>query len=518
MIELGILENAYNIGIKRTVNEVWQSSFSLPKNDPKNVLCVHLNYVEIIGDSGRNYGLYRIMPTQTVKGSNSDYITYKCEHVISTLLDDVIDGYHQYSGYTTGQVLSYILSLQTTGNWVLNTCDFSSHIDYSFENENGLLAPILSVPIPLNSAYEFTYDTTVYPWKLNLKASSNATMSEIRWGKDMIDFNKVSDPTDIVNYIIPKGNADGVNQVSIASVNSGLKYLKDDVSIALWGKRSYIWIDKTIENAATLKSNAQALLAQWKDPKISFEVNSADLSVLPEYSQERKILNSVTKIIVDDEEYYARIVGEDIRDLSKEYDVKYQINNKITDIATTQADLERKQQVTEAYSQGATSIMTFSNQDSCDPFHPVSIPFYIDNDIVNVNTCDITYRTKPYRAYTAETQNTTIGSLTSTYVLGTEVHSHNVTVPAHKHNLAYGIHTLDGVTPSSLVITVDGTTVPTSSLEEDRFDIMSYLTKTGGKVTRGLHEITISPVGAAARLEATVILRVFIQSRLGGVY
>jgi phage minor structural protein len=128
----------------------------------------------------------------------------------------------------------------------------------------------------------------------------------------MIDFSKVSDPTDIVNYIIPKGTAEGVNQLTIASVNSGLKYVKDDVSISLWGKRSYIWIDKSIESAQTLKDNALLLLSQWKDLKISFSVNSADLSILPEYSQEQKILNGITRIIVDNETYYARIIGEEM--------------------------------------------------------------------------------------------------------------------------------------------------------------------------------------------------------------
>ena len=543
--DIGILENAYSVGVKRLTNELWTASFSLPKTDPKNSLCDHLNYIEITSVSGRYYGLYRIMPTETIKNANDDSITYSCEHVFATLLDDVINGYYQFSGYSTRQVLQGILDLQESKRWALGQVDFNYYFEYSFENENGLLAPILSLPMPFNEAYEFTFDTQVYPWKLNLIKASDDIKAEIRWGKDMIDFNKISDPTNIVNYLIPKGSGEGVNQLDIARYNSGKKYIKDDVSIAKWGKRSYIWIDKKAEDAQTLLANARSLLNQLKDPKISFSVSSADLSVLPEYAGEQKLLNGVTRIIVDNEEYLARIIGEEISDLSKEYEVQYQINNKTSDIATTQADTERKIQVNEAYSQGATNVMTFSNQDNCDAANPVVIPFYIDDDIVNVNTCDLSFRTRPYKAYSKsvagggmETTTSKEGSLpllqinTSiseaysgdhrhkvTIGQGWATHTHPINLPEHTHNLVFGISILDKVTPSSLVITVDGKVIPNNSLNEDRLSVIDYLTKENDKVTRGLHEITIRPsVDGIARIEANVILRVFIQSRIGGVY
>jgi phage minor structural protein len=519
--DIGILENAFDTPIERNVNEVWQFSFSLPLNDIKNELCSHLNYIEAIGDSGRNYGLYRIMPTETVKNASNESITYSCEHVISTLLDDVMDGYFQFSGYSTSQVLQNILNLQETEHWVLGECDFSYFYEYSFENENGLLAPMLSIPIAFNMPYEFTYDTTVYPWVLNLKAVSDDVKSEIRWGKDMLDFNNISDPTDIVNYLIPKGFGEGVNQLTIERVNSGLKYLKDDASITKWGKRSYIWIDKSVEDATTLKAKAQALLDQWKEPKISFGVNGADLSILPEYANERRILNTVTRIIVDGKEYLARIVGEKISDLSREYDVTYQINNKISNIATTQAELERKQQVNEAYSQGATNIFSFAYQDNCDSLVPAHISFYVDDDVVNVNTCELTFETKKYRGYNGTGSVTNIEEITSTTELANvdsvpNSHSHTYDMLQHTHNATAKV-TEYQIDVTSITLIVDGNTVPGVSINEERLDIVGYLSKTDGKVSRGKHEIDILP-NMPARIEANIILRVFIQSRLGGVY
>lgn len=283
---IGILENAFHVPVNRKANELWTASFSLPINDSKNELCSHFNYVEFVGASGRNYGLYRIMPKETRKTAN--IITYQCEHVMATLLDDVMDGYFQYTNLTTKEVLQAILDLQEVKHWVLGTVDFERYFHYSFENENGLLAPIFSIPKPFDEPYLFTFDTSVYPWKLNLIKASNDIKAEIRWGKDMLDFNEVADPTEIVNYIIPKGAGEGVNQLTIESVNGGKRYLKDDGSIDKWGVHKYIWIDSRFEDAESLKANAQSLLNQWKDPKISFECPSTDLSILPEYEQEKK--------------------------------------------------------------------------------------------------------------------------------------------------------------------------------------------------------------------------------------
>lgn len=70
---------------------------------------------------------------------------------------------------------------------------------------------------------------------------------------------------------------------------------------------------------------------------------------------------------------------------------------------------------------------------------------------------------------------------------------------------------------TSVRVKVDGNTVPGSALSRDRLDIVPYLDKDGGKVSRGKHEITLLP-DRPARIEALVILRVFIQSRLGGTY
>lgn len=70
-------------------------------------------------------------------------------------------------------------------------------------------------------------------------------------------------------------------------------------------------------------------------------------------------------------------------------------------------------------------------------------------------------------------------------------------------------------TASRVTIRVDGNTVPHTSVSGDRVDLVPYLAKDqNGKVSRGRHEVTITP-NNLARVEADLILRVFIRSHLG---
>ncbi|MEW5567391.1 phage tail spike protein [Rossellomorea marisflavi] len=399
---LAILENAYDQEVEREVNQLWYFSFSLPINDPKNEHCKHFNLVSVSGKSGRDYGLYRIMPTQTKK--HGHYIRYECEHVLSTLMDTVMEGFTNYTNLTTRTVLENLLNQQDERLWVLGDCDFSRRFSYGFENENGLLAPVLSVPKPFSEPYEFQFDTTKFPWVLHLKKSTMDIRSEYRWTKDILEFEEYVDPTEIVNYIIPKGAGEGVNQLDIRKVNGGRKYLKDDESIAKWGKKPWIWIDRRFKDAQSLKESGEANLKDMKDPKVSITVKAADLSILPQYSHERRFLNTMSRIIVEKDIYEVRIIREKISDLSREYDVEYTLGTKLGSVAESTAEYERKIKINEAYSQGATNIDTYSYNDNADKDNPAVIRFYLPDELVNINKLELTYEVDNFRAYSQATK------------------------------------------------------------------------------------------------------------------
>ncbi len=128
-----------------------------------------------------------------------------------------------------------------------------------------------------------------------------------------------------------------------------------------------------------------------------------------------------------------------------------------------------------------------------------------------MNTCELTFSTKKYRGYTSRASTSS-----ATY----DVVDNKVTIPGHSHAVNLNVVEFNTL-PTSVTIKVDGNTIPGSALNRDRVDLVEYLSKTDGTVDRGRHEISITPIGnpsGVARIEAYVILRVFIQSRIGGVY
>src|SRR5690625_5384859 len=87
------------------------------------------------------------------------------------------------------------------------------------------------------------------------------------------------------------------------------------------------------------------------------------------------------------------------------YDIELTLTNAVETVGATLADVERKQEINEVYAQGATNVLTFGYQDNADGNVPAVIPFYIDDDVVNVNTCELTFRLKPFRAYSQATED-----------------------------------------------------------------------------------------------------------------
>ena len=126
---LAVLDSADKIGYELKHNDLWTGSFSLPANDPKNSFCQAHNLVKL-PDGSRDTGLFRIvgMPNGEETGLGS-VKTYSLEHVIATLLDDVLFGYHEVggTGVNTRAVMQYILDRQTTARWRLGTVAFTDY-------------------------------------------------------------------------------------------------------------------------------------------------------------------------------------------------------------------------------------------------------------------------------------------------------------------------------------------------------------------------------------------------------
>lgn len=398
------LENACGIGYEKRFNEVSLAEFKLPIDDPKNTECNPFNFVEIT-DKEDYIGMFRIVPRLTVKSESNREIKYTLRHVISTLLDDVLFGYQQTQNLTTADNIQYILEEQTTKHWVLGECEFTRYFHYKYENENGLLGPLFAIPKPFDVEYEWTYDTTVYPFVLNLVSPSTQVSCVIQEAHNQIGIEK-EEPNEIVNRIYPLGYGEGNNQLDIAKVNNGVYYLEDAASIAKYGLQSYVWVDRRFENANSLKANGQALLKKWANPAPAYRIAAADVSSITQADIHKLKCGRIVRVKDSDlGTFDLRIMSEKKPDIiGAPGNVDLEVGSLTEDIATVQADLERKMQVNEAYSQGATNIDSYNFADNCDPEHPAVIRFYIPEELVRINKMLLSYETSAFRAYSKATK------------------------------------------------------------------------------------------------------------------
>ena len=374
MKRLAYLDNALAVGYGLETNSLWTATFTLPADDPKNAYCTPLNFVEIF-DGDERIDLFRIIG-EDMERSNGATRYYDCEHVLATLLSDVLFQYHQCggSGVKTADVLNYILARQTRQNWKLGACDFKRYFEYNWENST-LLAALFAVPECFDSEYIWSWDTTVYPWTLSLTVPTEALKSEIRYAKNMTNIKKTTDATSIANRVYALGYGEGVNQLTIESVNGGVPYVEDALSIERYGLCSTILVDSRYQVAENLKAYAEQILAGLKEPYVSYEIGAIDLHRLTGDKFSKFRPGEIVRVVdeADGINLRTRIVRVEKADAEGDPgNVTVTIANKTQDIAGSISDLQSRALISETYAQGATNQQIYNFSDNADATHPAA--------------------------------------------------------------------------------------------------------------------------------------------------
>lgn len=403
---IATLENATEIGYEKITNDLWTASFSLPENDTDNKYIKPRHFIEVYDDITNEYvGLFRVMPKETTINSSTEQVTYRLEHVLGLLIGSSLFKYHQLTNYDTKTVLQYLMDKQHTKHWKLGNVQFTRFFHYSWENEN-ILSALFSVPKPFNEEYRWTWDTKNYPFTLNLVRAETEPTAKIEEGYNLQGIRIEENPNDLYNRIYPLGSGEGVNQLGIEKVNNGLAYIENADSIARHGRHDFIWVDRRFTDDRSLKETAERMLELWSEPIINWTIDAVDLSSLTGLELDKLKEGKLVRVSLDNYgDKDLRIVKESKSDMYGTPDrITLQLENVGVDITDDIVEVQRKQQINDIYSQGATNILNYTFQDNCDDNQPARIPFYIDDDVVNVNTIELTFRTRRFRAYSGITK------------------------------------------------------------------------------------------------------------------
>ena len=397
-----MLDNAGAIGYDLKHNDLWTGSFTLPADDPKNDACQAHNLVRL-PDGPRETGLFRIigMPSSelTARGGLK---TYSVEHVMATLLDDVLFGYHEIGGVgiSTRQVLQYILDRQTVRRWQLGTVEFTDYFQYHFENVS-LLSALLSLGEVLTEEYTWNFDTSTSPWTVNLLKADAAPGCGIYYGRNLVSIEKTMDASALVTRLYPLGYGEGVNQLTIKDVNGGVPYIEADTA-AIWRTKCSVWTDTRIVDPATLMARARQVLERYKNPYFTYTAKAVDLYRLTGFSWDDFMPGKL--VTVQDAEhgitFQARIVEISKKDVNGDPgDIEITIANAPRDAADSMNTLADRVGIGELYSQGATNLFALPFADNADPEHPAKMRVYIPGGLVRINKMLLSWQVAPFRAY-----------------------------------------------------------------------------------------------------------------------
>lgn len=405
---VAIAENAHAVSETEKLNALWYFYFSLPYGDPKNEYCQPFYYVRHEGGE-----LYRIMPESTTL-DETGRITYQCEHVLATLIDNILFGYHVVGnlGTYTPDVIRYILDHQLVKNWVLYECDFQNQYEYGWEQES-LLSALFSVITPLDKPMIVT-DTSVYPWRLSLKRLDTTSNPEmyIRRGHNMGQFSRNRDPQNIVTRLYPLGYGEGVNQLGIAGVNGGVPYLQSPKEITdKYGIIERVWTDRRYEDAGSLKAAAEVMLRELQNPLATYAVGFNELNTS---DYDKAAIGKRLRIIYDDDQPE---VDTFITEITRRFeDVKQSsltVANKATSIAASVADMADRQRIEQTYAQGATQIYSQALQANSDADSGAVMDFFIPEEMRIINKVLVKVRLSRFRAYSQATATEAAKTVTS---------------------------------------------------------------------------------------------------------
>ena len=399
---VAVLEHAYDIDEDEKINALGFLRFSLPLDDPKRQYCRPRWYARYNGGE-----LYRILPSgQAQDESGAGH--YECEHVLATLMDDVLFGYHAPMSGTTEAYLQYILSQQKTKRWVLGRCAFTRYFEYAWEQET-LLGALFSVANPL-SGYIWRTDTSVYPWVVHLDALDTTSEPELYWrsGHNLIDFTSDYDYTQLCTKLYPLGYGEGINQLTIQSVNNGVPYLENTAASDEYGQISRIWIDRRYQDAESLKAAAQTMLDELSRPIFTHHCTPAVLE-----GEVPPAIGRRVRILPADGGQIDTFITE-LKTKHGEFDeVEVVLANKSTDIATTVADLADRARIEQAYAQGATQLYAIAQQTNASTQEGALLDFYIPAEMRYVNKVLLKVQLESFRSYSGTTSTAESQSYTS---------------------------------------------------------------------------------------------------------
>lgn len=217
--------------------------------------------------------------------------TIQLEHVINTLRDTIlfgevtpatITGNPKATSCTAEQAVRFILA--RSADWVLGNFGYNVSNPYKFDGDT-LFDALETVTESLNNAC-WTYDTTVYPFRLNIVQKDSSVDSELRAGRNLSAITQTIDKSGMYTRFYPIGKDD-------LHLDGG-GYVEMNANI--YGIIDHVESDSSIDTKAELQRWATERLKNHCEPTVTIDVEGFELADATGESLDRLTLGRACRI------------------------------------------------------------------------------------------------------------------------------------------------------------------------------------------------------------------------------
>ncbi|MDF2802354.1 MAG: phage minor structural protein [Anaerocolumna sp.] len=394
-----------SLPLKESLNQAEEFSFDIPYgNDGYNLIEGLISKVKIIDtrdDSVVCTG--RVVPT---KDSINDKVimNVQCEGAMNYLNDTQTRRWH-LSDKTPQEILQYLLDqhnskVDDSRKIYLGTVEITTAITVDTNLETTLNAIVTKVRNILGGDIRVQErNNKLYLDYLTDQGANNEVV--LRFLYNVQEFLRNYDPLDLITRGIPMGYGEGINQLDITSVNNGVEYIEDVAARNKYGIIEGVITNKDIQNALTLKTYGQTVLNEKKQPAVSYEISSKDLSVLTGHEHEKYDLGDTIHTIINvlNVDVYARVIERERDLLINPWDPKLTISTRPITLTDQIIDLKQRNLTLENAPQGNTCMFALTKAENADSTHPITFDLDIPEEAININKAYINLHGRKYRAY-----------------------------------------------------------------------------------------------------------------------
>ena len=198
--------------------------------------------------------------------------TVQLEHTINSLRDNIIfgevtaatiTGNPKATTCTAEQAVRYILSFQH--DWVLGSFGYNVSNPYKFDGDS-LFDALETVSNSLSGCW-WSYDMSVYPFRLNITAKPDGVASEMRAGRNLNVITKTVDKSGMYTRFYPTGKDD---------LHISGDYVEQNANI--YGVVSKVETDNSIDTEEELRRWATERLVNHCEPTVTIDVEGFELA------------------------------------------------------------------------------------------------------------------------------------------------------------------------------------------------------------------------------------------------